>query len=114
MDQQRITRFFPVVSRKRTLPDPKSHILELPFSIRRQIYHEAGLVSGMTIHMNSWAMRKKINYIDKQPCVHSEDSHFPCLPISLFAVSQLINDEVSQILYGENQFAIMRRDYRRL
>lgn len=109
MDQQRITLFFPLVSRKKTSPDAKSPFLELPFSVRRRIYHEAGLVSGMTIFINFWAIRKKIDLRNRQPFDHLADIDLPALPLSLFSINRLINDEVSQIFYGENQFAITPR-----
>jgi hypothetical protein len=109
MDHQRITLFFPLVSRKRTSPDAKSLFLELPFSIRRQIYHEAGVVSGMTIFMNFWAIRKKIDRRNRQSFDHLADIDLPALPLSLFSINRWINNEVSQIFYGENQFAITPR-----
>ncbi|KIM93256.1 hypothetical protein OIDMADRAFT_184786 [Oidiodendron maius Zn] len=114
MGQQRITLFFPLVSRKKTSPSATSPFLELPFSIRRQIYHEAGLVSGKTINMNSWAMRKKVDNRHRQAFDHGDDADLPPVPLSLFTISRLINDEASQIFYGENQFAITGRARRGL
>ena len=96
MSQQRITLFFPLVWTKKTSPDAKCLFLELPVGIRRKIYHEAGLVSGKTIHINFWATR-------------DDDSNLPSLPLGLFAVCRLVNDKLMRIFYGKNLFAITRR-----
>jgi hypothetical protein len=42
------------------------HFLQLPYLIRRQIYDEAGLVSGKTIHMNLWATRGNPKYNEQE------------------------------------------------
>lgn len=114
MDQQRITLFFPVVSRKKTTPAARSHFLNLPFNLRRRIYQEAGLVSGMTISMNGWGIRKQLDLRHRGADDHLSEINFPPLPLSLFAVCRSINDDVSQIFYSENQFIITRRAYKGL
>lgn len=63
----------------------------------------------MTIFLNFWAIRKKIDHRNRQPFDHPADIDFAALPLSLFSVNRLINNEVSQIFYGENQFAITPR-----
>lgn len=108
MDQQRTTLFVPGTSFKKTSPDTKCYFLELPLTIRRQIYHEAGLLSGKTINMNSWALRKQAGRDDISD--HSYDSDLPCVPLCLFATCRLVNDELTGIFYGENQFTITRRE----
>ncbi|KIM96685.1 hypothetical protein OIDMADRAFT_58258 [Oidiodendron maius Zn] len=114
MDQQRITLFFPVVSRKKTTPAARSHFLNLPFNLRRRIYQEAGLVSGMTISMNYWGIRKRLDLRHRGADDHLSEIDFPPLPLSLFAVCRSINDDISQIFYSENQFIITRRAYKGL
>lgn len=120
MSQQRITLFFPRVSRKKASPDVKCHLLELPSQIRRQIYHEAGLVSGKVIHLNNW--RPSPRRFDDQrlwenghdprhwdPWGDAQDARSTALPTNLLAVCRLIHDEIRAILYGENRFVISRK-----
>ena len=114
MDQQRITLFFPVVSRKKTTPAARSHFLNLPSNLRRRIYQEAGVISGMTISMNYWGIRKRPDLRHKGSDDHLSEIDYPPLPLSLFAVCRSINDDVSQIFYSENQFIITRRAYKGL
>ncbi|KAH8589788.1 hypothetical protein B0O99DRAFT_745760 [Bisporella sp. PMI_857] len=111
MSQQRITLFFPSTTlRKRASPDAKCHFLALPFSIRRQIYHEAGLLSGQMIHMNYWATRRRRHITSHQEDYdHRDDFHLPPLPLSLFAVCRVVGEELTRLFYGENRFAITRR-----
>ena len=107
MSQQRITLFFPCISRKKTLPgtDTKCYFLTLPTAIRHRIYHEAGLVSNRTIHLNYWRLRKDqdIPYIRNGA---REDTLLPALPLGLFAVCRSIYNELRKVLYGENRFRI--------
>jgi len=86
----------------------KSLFLELPYTIRLRIYHEAGLLSGKTIHMNFWAIRKRPK---SYPSAFDHDygSSLLPLPLGLFAVCRTVHEEVTEILYGENRFAIDRR-----
>ncbi|KAF4627552.1 hypothetical protein G7Y89_g10603 [Cudoniella acicularis] len=110
MSQQRITLFFPLVSRKKaSTKDEKSHFLLLPPHIRLQIYHEAGLISEMTFHMNFWSARKKVNPYRHQAFDHSNESDVPSLPLSLFAVCRLVHEELTENFYGSNRFEITRR-----
>ncbi|KAH6962591.1 hypothetical protein BKA56DRAFT_736682 [Ilyonectria sp. MPI-CAGE-AT-0026] len=117
MRQQRITLFFPVVSTKTKNTGPgatrHSQFLSLPFNVRSRIYHEAGLVEGKTIHMNYWATRHRPK-ARRFAFDHDEDSHLPPLPLDLFPVCRLVNEELTQALYGQNYFAITRRGPRGL
>ncbi|KAH8600053.1 hypothetical protein B0O99DRAFT_611648 [Bisporella sp. PMI_857] len=110
MSQQRITLFFPLVWRKKNSPpvESRSRFLELPYNIRRRIYFEAGLLTGKTIHMNFWATRMRTG-LDREPRDYDENSSLPSLPLSLIAVCRAVDEEITQIFYGENCFAIMRR-----
>lgn len=111
MSQQRITLFFPRISRKKTSPDTKCHFLELHPTIRLRIYRGAGLVSNRSIDLNYWSSRKKQN----TPIYGArEETLLPALPLSLFAVCRSIHDELRKILYGENRLRISRKAHRGL
>lgn len=101
--------FFPLVSRKKIWPDAKCPFLELPPSIRRQIYHEAGLLWGRTIHINFWAIRQSASTNGEASDGDDDHSYLPSLPLGLFAVCRLVNNELTQIFYRENIFAIIRQ-----
>jgi hypothetical protein len=105
MSQQRITLFFPCVSRKKTSPDTRCYFLELPATIRRRIYHEAGLVSNRIIHLNYWRLRRNRDLLLKGYFTF-ENTLLPALPPSLLAVCRAIHDEVRKVLYGENKIII--------
>jgi hypothetical protein len=119
MSQQRIPFFFPYISRKKTSPDAKCHFLELPFKIRLQIYHEAGLVSERMIHLNHWSPSKR-RYDDPRmwesgydprhwdPWGNARRARSTTLPVNLFAVCRSVYDELRGVLYGENRFVISR------
>lgn len=108
MSQQRIPFFFPFLSSRKRAPSAKCDFLELPYTIRFQIYLEAGLLSGETIHLNLWAIRKRA-----RPYSSTVDwDHFSNLiplPLGLFAVCRMVHEEATNILYGGNRFAIDRR-----
>lgn len=105
MSQQRITLFFPYISRKKISPDTKCHFLELPATIRLRIYREAGLLSDRTIHLNYWSSRKKEN-LPRIGYDARDDTRLPALPLSLFAVCRSVHDELRKVLYGENRLII--------
>lgn len=109
MSQQRITLFFPVESRRKKTPSRRSQFLALPPSIRRQIYHSAGLATGMTFHINRWATRKKSFPSRHVPFNHGSHAELPPLPTDLFPVCRLVNQEITQAFYSENYFAITRQ-----
>jgi len=92
-----------VVSSKKTPSAVQCRFIQLPYLIRRRIYHEAGLVSGETIHI-----RSNPKYIKHRFDPH-ENSHFTAFPLSLFAVCRIIHNEVTKIFYGETCFAVSRR-----
>lgn len=96
MSQQRITLFFPVESRRKKTPPRRSQFLALPPSIRRQIYHSAGLATGKTFHINHWPTRKKSLPSRQVPFDHREDAYLPPLPLDLFPVCRLVNEELTQ------------------
>jgi len=109
-------------------------LLELPFKIRRQIYHAAGLPTNSSIDMNfSGIIRKgmadgrskpwdlsdfyRINHRDEAEAIGNEhfkrfDLSLPksLLPLNLLYVCHAMHDEVEKLLYGENRFVITRRD----
>jgi hypothetical protein len=108
MSQQRITLFFPRLSQKKTLRDSRCLFLELPASIRLQIYYEAGLVSGKTIHLNYWRSRRK------ESTSQAGDnrlgiSDLPALPLNLFAVCRSVHSELRKALYGDNRLVVSRK-----
>jgi hypothetical protein len=108
MSQQRITLFFPRLSQKKTLRDSRCLFLELPASIRLQIYYEAGLVSGKTIHLNYWGSR------NKESTSKTRDntlgiSDLPALPLNLFAVCRSVYNELRKVLYGDNRLVVSRK-----
>jgi hypothetical protein len=119
MSQQRIPFFFYYISRKKTSPDAKCHFLELPFKIRLQIYHEAGLVSGRMIHLNHWSPSKRSYDNPRMWESGYEPRHWDpwgdarrartSLPVNLFAVCRCVYDELRGVLYGENRFVISRK-----
>jgi len=109
MSQQRITLFFrPTTSKKKkSSPWGKCLLLDLPFGIRRQIYHETGLLSGQMIDINYWATRKK-QYITRlqESHDHRGDANLSSLPLSLFAVCHAVSEELNRLFYGGNYFTI--------
>jgi hypothetical protein len=111
MSQQRIPYFFPYISRKKAPSDTRCLFLELPASIRLKIYYEAGLVSGKTIHLNYWGIRKRDGPVISY---HEWDWHLPALPYNLFAVCNSIYNELQKVLYGENRFMVSRNARRGL
>ena len=108
MSQQRITLFFPCISKEKASPNTKCHFLELPATIRLRIYHEAGLLSGRVVHLNYWGSRKKENTPGTEH-LPWEDTLLPALPLSLFAVCHSIHNELQKVLYGENILRISRK-----
>ena len=109
-------------------------LLELPFKIRRQIYHAAGLPTNSSIDMNfSGIIRKgmadgrskpwnlsdfyRFNHRDEAETIGNEDfKRFDLflpkslLPLNLLYVCHAMHKEVERLLYGENRFVITRRD----
>jgi hypothetical protein len=108
MSQQRITLFFPYISRKKTSQDSRCRFLELPASIRLQIYYEAGLVSGKTIHLNYWGSRKQESTSQARNNTWW-DAHLSALPLNLFAVCHSVHNELRKVLYGENRLVVSRK-----
>jgi hypothetical protein len=85
----------------------KCYFLELPFQIRRRIYHEAGLLTGHYVHMNT-----KLCTPIVENSAHDEpsDRQYSIPAIwSLFTLCRSVHDETRRIFYGENRFVIARR-----
>jgi len=119
MSQQRITLFFPCISKRKTSSNSRSHFLELPPDIRLRIYHQAGLVSGKMIHLNNWTL-SKCGYNSQgvyrefdprrwDPWVDAQLARSTALPTTLLAVCWPVYDELRAVLYGENRFIISRK-----
>lgn len=81
-----------------------SAFLALPFAVRKQTYHYAGLVTGKSIHLN-YRPSRRYAAVDRL----NNNADLSSLPLALFTVCRSINQELTRALYGENAFTVQRR-----
>lgn len=113
--------------------------LQLPISIRTQIYRACGLIRPCPISLNYEGVRQRWIAIDlathyrytfrgESRCVYLQqrskrgkrfeddlppglECFCPSIPVSMLLISHALHDEAVRMLYGENQFKISRLDH---
>lgn len=127
MAQRRLEAYFSVPLQRRA--EGTKSFLDLPYTIRRQVYILAGLVRFCPIDLNREGLREQLDPRDLDwDCFYfarrfhgryyGETVVVPCgcsyLPYSLLYVSRTISREVVSILYSENKFTVDRSGSRGL